>query len=544
MVAVPTNRSKASVRTPLRRKILLYSSSVLVGLIVLMLVYVNWQAGQFVNDRIQSELLQGRDRIKAVESERLEKLRLTATVVASLPSFFALLESNTNTLTIHDFLQDYQRRTATDLLIALNEKGEVVGRSDRADAEGISSEQASAILQTPRGTYHVAMAAADSTGRTLGQVIAGYLIDDQFAQKLKTSRYDEVVISAKTVLGSTLSRPALPWQTQADWEKTVGKDANPRAVTVDGEHYLAVGNPLGDASGPFAVLMQSRDQALRPYQWIQRGLFLIGLVVALVGIASSAVLARTITAPVAKLVEGTQQVAAGNFDYRLDIPATDEIGDLARSFNTMIQGLREHADMQKFVSMSTVEMIQSANTKKISAGEKVVLTVLFSDMRGFTSMSEHRTPEDTVRVLNACLSLQAGKVQKFHGDVDKFIGDAVLALFQGEDMELNAIRCATEIHEVLEELNAKNGSQPPIRVGIGIVTGEVILGSIGSENRLDYTVIGSNVNLCSRLCSNAAPGETLLAESTYARVRNLINARKSESLRVKGFSEPVLVYKM
>src|SRR6185295_14947734 len=133
---------------------------------------------------------------------------------------------------------------------------------------------------------------------------------------------------------------------------------------------------------------------------------------------------------VKKLVEGTQQVAAGNFDYRLDIPSTDEIGDLASSFNTMIQGLRERADMQKFVSMSTVEMIQSSNTKKISAGEKVVLTVLFSDMRGFTSMSEHRTPEDTVRVLNACLSLQAGKVQKFHGDVDKFIGDAVLALFQ------------------------------------------------------------------------------------------------------------------
>src|SRR6185369_17234592 len=111
--------------------------------------------------------------------------------------------------------------------------------------------------------------------------------------------------------------------------------------------YLAVGNSLGqsNASGVFVTLLQSRDQALRPYQWIQRGLFFVGLVVALVGIASSAVLARTITAPVAKLVEGTRQVASGNFDYRLDIPSTDEIGDLASSFNTMTQGLRERADM-------------------------------------------------------------------------------------------------------------------------------------------------------------------------------------------------------
>src|SRR5207237_5412707 len=133
-------------------------------------------------------------------------------------------------------------------------------------------------------------------------------------------------------------------------------------------------------------------------------LLVLGIIAAIAGVGISAVLAHNITAPVAKLVEGTQQVAAGNFDYRLDIPATDEIGELARSFNMMIQGLRERADMQKFVSLSTVEMIQSATAKKDSAGEKVVLTVFFSDMRGFTAMTEYRTPEDTVKLLNACLS--------------------------------------------------------------------------------------------------------------------------------------------
>src|SRR5207244_5881891 len=134
-----------------------------------------------------------------------------------------------------------------------------------------------------------------------------------------------------------------------------------------GEQYLAVGTFLGEGGGPqpFAAVIQSRDRAMQPYRGIQLGLLILGIIAAVVGIAGSAVLARNITAPVAKLVEGTQQVAAGNFDYRLDVRSTDEIGDLARSFNTMIQGLRERADMQKFVSLSTMEMIQSPATKKV-----------------------------------------------------------------------------------------------------------------------------------------------------------------------------------
>jgi adenylate cyclase len=289
--------------------------------------------------------------------------------------------------------------------------------------------------------------------------------------------------------------------------------------------------------------MQSRTRAMRPYRGIQIGLIVLGIIATITGIGSSAVLAHNITAPVAKLVEGTRQVASGNFDYRLDIPSTDEIGALASSFNTMTQGLRERADMQKFVSMSTVEMIQST-TRKVSAGEKVVLTIFFSDMRGFTSMSENRPPEETVKLLNTCLSLQAARVKKFKGDIDKFVGDCVVALFTGDDMELNAIRCAVETHRGLSELNASRPDEPPIRVGIGIVTGEVILGSIGSEDRLDYTVIGSNVNLCSRLCSSAGPGETLLAESTYSRVQGLVAAEKVTPIQVKGFTDPIPVYKM
>jgi class 3 adenylate cyclase len=532
------------MRTSLRRKILFYSSSVLIVLIVTMLVFVSYQAERFVDAQIRTEVLNGRARIKAVEQERIRNLRLTANLVASLPSFVSAL--GTDTATVRDFLSDYQQRTGTQLLIALDPRGHVVARTDTADLTPVPDDLEGGILQGVSGTYNVAKVAADATGTLYGYVIAGALIDDNFARALHESINGEVLIAGTTILGSTISPSEASRQSQSDWTKTISPDAEPRVVTIGGEAYEGAATVFGGENGPklLAAVLQSHDRAMQPYRGIQLGLLILGIMAALVGTAISAVLARTITAPVAKLVEGTEQITAGNFEYRLDVRSEDEIGDLAGSFNTMIRGLRERADMQKFVSSSTVEMIKSASAKKVSAGERVVLTILFSDMRGFTSMTENRTPEDVVKLLNTSLSLQAEKVKKFHGDIDKYVGDCVVALFSGEDMELNAIRCALEMHRSLGAWNSANPGVQPIHIGVGIVTGEVILGSIGSEDRLDYTAIGSNVNLCARLCSQAGPQETLMAESTYQRVSGLVAAEKIAPLQVKGFTDPVPVYRM
>jgi class 3 adenylate cyclase len=521
---------------------LVYTSSVLILLIAAMLVFVSYQADAFVRQRIQGQLQDGLGRLKTVEEERLRDLKLTANLVASLPSFVALMQGKADTATIRDVLNQYQQPTGTDLLIALNDSGQVVGRTDTLEPEPIHLVGDMGIIKTTSGTYHVAMMPAEATGRLWGYIVAGAAVGDTFARSVQNSD-TEVVILGDGILGSSVPRSQLPWQTETEWNKTAGKDS---VLQIRGEEYQSVTMRLSSAGqpGPLVVIMQSQTRAMQPYRGIQYGLLTLGIIAAACGIGISAFLARSITAPIAKLAEGTQQVASGNLDYRLEIHSDDEIGELAGSFNTMIQAMRERADMQKFVSMSTVEMIQSAAAKKTSAGEKVVLTILFSDMRGFTAMTEHLPPEDTVKLLNTCLSLQAGKVKKFRGDIDKYVGDCVVALFQGEDMELNAIRCAVETHRALKELNARDAGSTPIQVGIGIVTGEVVLGSIGSQDRLDYTVIGSNVNLCSRLCSQAGRGETLLGESTYERVKDLIAAQKIAPLTVKGFTQPIPAYKM
>jgi adenylate cyclase len=183
-------------------------------------------------------------------------------------------------------------------------------------------------------------------------------------------------------------------------------------------------------------------------------------------------------------------------------------------------------------------------TQTNSQGERVVRTILFSDMRGFTSISERLSPREVVAALNRCLSLQADQVRRYGGDIDKYVGDCVVALFASEDMEFNAIRCAVEIHKAIEAHNASNPAGEQLELGIGIATGEVIMGSIGSPDRLDYTAVGSYMNLCSRLCSLAGPREILLSESTYQAVRSKIAVERLESVKVKGFSDAVPVYRM
>ena len=545
-------------RITLRWKILLYSGALLVALIAATLIFVNYQAAQFVDSRITQDLEQGRLRIAAAENERLESLRLTAQLVASFPDLKALL-SETDLKTVQDFLLSYQQSNRnTSLLIAFDPQGKVIARTDVPEAIPIPEAQerwikpalenrsATGILVASSGVYNAALAPAEAGGTVFGFVLAGSKIDHAFAALLRDAAKNEVAIVADQILGSTLPAPKLPWRTSAEWTAALAHDPGRQVINIEEEHYIAQWIPLGPEGEvrPLAVIFQSRDRALEPYRRIQLGLIVLGLVVALAGLLGSALFARTVTAPVKKLVQGTQEVAAGNFDFQLDVRSRDEIGDLAASFNSMTQGLRERADMQKFVSQSTVDAIRARMLTEGAVGERKLLPIFFSDMRGFTSMSEQMAPEDVVKMLNACLSLQTEQVKKFKGDVDKFVGDCVVALFSGDDSALRAIRCAVKIHQAIEQYNQSYAFDPPLALGIGIVTGEVVLGSIGSRDRQDFTVIGSNVNLCARLCSLAEPGEVLVPESTYQLVRALVTAECLEPQHVKGFSHPVPVYRV
>lgn len=552
------------MRLSLRARILLSSSALLVALTAATLAYVSVQANRFVSQRLDEDLRRAQELIRGAEAERLARLELAAQVVASFPALKALFEADAATM--RDFLLEYQQRNRfAELLMVLDPGGRVLARTDSVapvpipdavrwlpSAAGSAPSTPSApplaapVLVAGARVYHGAVAAVEAGGHLFGYLLAGAPIEQDYARRLRDISRDEILLLGdKQLLGSTLLADRLPWRTREAWLAAFGPSPGPHAVTVAGERYVALASHAGGGAPLSVVSLQSSDRAIAPYRRIQIGLVLLGLVAALLGIGGSALLARGITAPVARLSEGTRQVAAGNFDFHIDERRQDELGALAQSFNQMTRGLRERADMQKFVSQSTVQMIQANTARATSAGERREMTMFFSDVRGFTALSEHRPPEEVVAMLNRCLRLQADLVRRFSGDVDKYIGDAVFAHFAGEDMVLNAIRCAVAMHRALDAAAAAAGpDEPRLELGIGIVFGEAILGSIGSEDRLDYTAIGSNVNLCSRLCGLANAREVLMNGAAYTRVRDLVAAEPTEPLQIKGFSEPVQAWRM
>ena len=175
-------------------------------------------------------------------------------------------------------------------------------------------------------------------------------------------------------------------------------------------------------------------------------------------------------------------------------------------------------------------------------GERKAATVFFSDVRGFTSFSEKVEPERVVAMLNTILSKQAEIVKKHDGDVDKYVGDELVAVFLGERMVVNGVRCAIEIQQMMSDIRELIGDD--IAVGIGINTGEMVMGAMGSEERMDFTVIGDAVNLGARLCSAAAPGQILLSEYAANFIMNddSISLKKLGPIKVKGKEAAIEIY--
>lgn len=256
------------------------------------------------------------------------------------------------------------------------------------------------------------------------------------------------------------------------------------------------------------------------------GVFFLALVTGL-ALVLTLFLRHVVIRPVTRIGEVCASVTAGRFDQRVDLAVNDEIGDLGRTVNTMVKGLFERFELAKYVSASTVQSIRDG-----ARGKRVGITMLFSDVRGFTSYSEKQEPETIVSSLNKILSAQTDIIHANGGDVDKYVGDEIVSIFTGEDQHVRACRSALAIQAEL--LKNKETLYDGLAVGVGINTGEVVLGMIGSEKRADFTVIGDAVNYTARLCSSAKPGMIIISDSTYAAVKDAVAAKGPFGLRVKG----------
>ena len=268
-------------------------------------------------------------------------------------------------------------------------------------------------------------------------------------------------------------------------------------------------------------------------------LTLLAILVVLVGLLQYLVLR-----PVRQIGSVADAVSEGNL--AVAVPRAREDGDemsrLGYRVNHMVSGLRAKTQLEKFVSRGAARAAEASSVAGVAReGVRLPATVLFSDIRGFTTFSETVSPEAVVEMLNRVLDAQARVVHNHGGDIDKFVGDALMALFQGPGAESRAAHAAVQMVEAVHDARVAGES---FAVGVGIAAGEMIYGAMGSESRMDFTVIGDVVNTGARLCSAAEGDQVLVTEAVAAALgaSRDIELFPHEPIQVKGKRDRVVVF--
>lgn len=311
------------------------------------------------------------------------------------------------------------------------------------------------------------------------------------------------------------------------------------------------------AKTPFGVTVISQVPEaviLEPSRHVRREAFFITGTVLSAALFFIILFAATLTRPLEMLVEATKRIAKGDFNSAVHIGTKDEVGELATSFDKMIEGLKERDKVKtlfgKFHGTGIANKLMSGEMKL--GGENRDATVFFSDIRGFTSFSEKVTPEDVVNMLNEYFKIMVSIINKHHGVVDKFIGDAIMAVWgapesHGNDAA-NALKACIEMRIAVDKLNKDRLEQgkPEIKIGMGLHSGPLIAGTIGSDDRMEYTVIGDTVNMASRIesATKAYGTDLLISEVTQDRVKDLFICEVAGTAEVKGKSEPLKLYRV
>jgi class 3 adenylate cyclase len=280
----------------------------------------------------------------------------------------------------------------------------------------------------------------------------------------------------------------------------------------------------------------------------------VAVVVVVIGVLAGIGFVALLVGPLRRLRVGVERLAAGDVTVRVPPTSRDEVGELTRAFNEMGDALEQKQRIQqafgRYVDDYVLNQLLESDAQEKQAGIEREVTILFVDIRQFTRLSEGMDATDVVGLLNECFQLISDIILGAGGTIDKFIGDSVMAYFGAPvpqaDHPLRAVTAAIEIARSVERRNAHLTSTGeagvPISIGIGIHTGVVVVGNIGSDRRADFTAIGDAVNVAHRLEKLARPGEILISEAVQRQARGAARLRFEGERQLSGREEPVHVY--
>ena len=312
---------------------------------------------------------------------------------------------------------------------------------------------------------------------------------------------------------------------------------------------------LNQVHASAATVIREQRQAI----WISA---IVTGIAAVIGFMFAMMVGSGITGPVLRLLEGTRQVEAGRLDGSISVTTRDEIGQLSAAFNRMIERLRQNQRVRetfgRYIDPRIAERLLGENAGAAAEGQRRVMTVMFCDMKGFTALSEGVTPQGLVKIMNRYLSTMSEPIHAYRGVIDKYIGDGIMAYWGPPFVEeADQAKCAcsaaidmigrlTPLRKELPELLGVRTIPANCDLRIGIATGETLVGSIGSEYMMSFTVMGDTVNLAARLeTANKTYGNRcLISEATARLCAADFELREIDRVVVVGQSQPQTVYEV
>lgn len=515
--------------------------------------------------QIDSSLRSGAQIFEKLIQQRNQQITAATTVLSRDHAFQeAFAGADQDRATTLSALASLQDRIKADVVLISSLEKQLLFDTQRPEAHGTSFPFPKLIDQAEnsQSTYAFVIYDNELYAMAVAPLLApdpiawlcpGFRIDDNFAREIKSYTNSEVSFFTESkFFGSTL--------TKRETASTALREATLPARTViklrvGDENFLNYAVPLPAENGqPVALLQRSLDQELAPYLRLERTFLALAILGLAVSAAVGAWIARGVSKPVLQLAEGAHKIAAGNYRHRVQLKQQDELGSLAASFNHMSEGLAERDRVRDLLGkVVSPEVAAELLRKEVTlGGEEREVTILFSDLRNFTSMSERLTPQNMLEILNRYFTRMDAIISRHGGVVDKYMGDALMALFgaplSNPDDADRAMQAALEMSEALDDLNRRweKRGLPAIGIGIGINTDVVVAGNMGSQTRLNYTVIGDGVNLASRLEGLTKLPEyqtrIIISGSTLLKARKQYQTRRLGEVAVKGKQIPTEIF--
>jgi class 3 adenylate cyclase len=330
-------------------------------------------------------------------------------------------------------------------------------------------------------------------------------------------------------------------------------------VNID-EFFHPIQERMRNAS--LAVVAKAKERiqehGYQIHRQVQTAGLLVGLVFSVIGILGGVLFAATISRPILQLRNGVRQVGEGDFSVAVPERGVKEVVHLAHSFNQLGQQLTEYIAKRDFIRDTfgryvTQEVVRRLLEDKGAlelGGETREVTILMSDLRGFTALIADMDPEDVITFLNRYLGKMIEILCDYRAVIDEIVGDGILAFFGAPepmaDHPVRAVACALQMQAAMDEINLLNEAEglPHLEMGVAVNTGAVVVGNIGSEKRTKYSVVGSHVNFTSRVESYATGGQVLISATTYEQVQDLIELGNTFKAEMKGVPEAATLYEV